>query len=232
MSSIDWRAVQRRLGVAADGVPGPVTFAALLRAMGGRALAGPLGAAAFQPLQAAGVLGTPLRLAHWLGQNAHESQGFSRLEESLNYSSAARIRAVWPSRFPTLASAQAFVGRPAALAEEVYGGRMGNRLPGWGWRYRGRGVKMITGANNYLWMQQITGLPVFDQPEMAAEPGPAMLISARFWARVGCNEWADADDVRRLSNLINRGNAMAPQSPIGLADRERRTALARGLVGA
>ncbi|WP_188945458.1 glycoside hydrolase family 19 protein [Polymorphobacter multimanifer] len=223
--------MQRRLGVAADGLPGPVTFAALFRAMGADRLAVPLGAAAFAALQPAGILSTQTRLGHWLGQNAHESLGFTRLVESLNYTSAARIREVWPSRFPTVADAMPFVRQPELLAEHVYGGRMGNSWRGAGWRFRGRGLKMITGANNYAWLQQITGVPLMQQPDLAAEPATALRLSAAYWAHVGCHGWADADDVRRLSNLINRGDARAPQSPIGLADRVARTRRAAALIG-
>lgn len=227
---IDWPRVQRRLEVGADGVPGPVTMTALFAAMGARRLAPALGAAALQPLRDAGILQTRLRLAHWLGQNAHESRGFTRLVESLNFTSAARIREVWPSRFRTVAEALPFVRAPELLAERVYGRRMGNDRPGHGWAYRGRGLKMITGFNNYAWMQQITGLPLVVQPDMAGLPREAMLLSARYWQHVGASAWADQDDVRRLSNLINRGDARSQQSPIGLVDRERRTTLARQIV--
>ena len=228
---IDWRGVQRRLGVPADGVPGPMTFAALLRAMGAGRLAVPLAAGMTRELGMAGILETRMRLVHWLGQNAHESAGFNRLEESLNYTSAAQIKKVWPSRFRDISKARALLRNPEMLAEAVYGRRMGNIVPGWGWHYRGRGLKMITFANNYRWMQQITGLPVFEQPDLAARPDVAVQLSARYWRHVGCSEWADRDDVRALSNLINRGSARARQSPIGLADRARRTEQARALIG-
>jgi putative chitinase len=229
LTDINWRAVQARLGVPADGVAGPLTFAALLRRMGASDLAGPLGAACATVLPAIGI-NTRLRLSHWLGQNAHESGGFSRLVENLNYTSAARLMAVWPSRFPTAASAQPFVRNPEGLAEKVYGGRMGNALPGYGWRYRGRGLKMITGFTNYLDLQGITGINIVANPDKAAEPETAVRLSAMYWHRTGCARYADADDIGALSNLINRGNARAQQSAIGLGDRQARTAKARALL--
>lgn len=89
------------------------------------------------------------RLAVFIGQLSHESAGFSRLEESLNYS-AKRLMQVWPSRFPTSKAAKRFARNPKALANKVYNGRMGNATGSDdGWNYRGRGVLQITGANNY-----------------------------------------------------------------------------------
>ena len=59
---------------------------------------------------------------------------------------AARIRQIWPTR----PEAVAFARNPKALANSVYGGRMGNR-PGTddGWNYRGGGVDQLTGRENY-----------------------------------------------------------------------------------
>ncbi|MCY1745057.1 hypothetical protein [Ensifer sp. SL37] len=45
------------------------------------------------------------------------------------YYSAERLTQVWPSRFPTIASAKPFARNPRKLANKVYGGRMGNTAP-------------------------------------------------------------------------------------------------------
>ena len=87
-------------------------------------------------------------IAMLLAQVGHESNDLTRLEESLYYS-AERLMAVWPSRFQTYARAAQFAGQPEKLANEVYGGRMGNTKPGDGWRYRGRGPIQLTGRYNY-----------------------------------------------------------------------------------
>ncbi len=220
---IDWPQVQARLGVSADGVPGPATYTALLRAMGANTLAPALAAACAAHLPANDIADSGLSLAHWLGQNAHESEGFRRLEENLNYS-PERMMGVWPSRFPTLAAAAPFAGKPALLAERVYGGRMGNRMPGDGWKFRGRGVKMITGRDNYAWMQDLTGIVLLPNPEAAAEPETAVRLSALFWARRGCQALAMADDIRSLTARINGGLT-------NIEDRRKRTVHAKRLLG-
>lgn len=89
--------------------------------------------------------------------------------ENLKYSSAARIRAVWPSRFPTDASAQPFVNNPQLLANKVYGGRMGNVGDNDGWTYRGRGFVQITGRDNYVRAGKKLLADLVNKPELATD---------------------------------------------------------------
>lgn len=167
----------------------------------------------------------PLVLAHWLGQNHHESAGFSRLEENLNYS-AQRMAEVWPGRYAINARAEkktpnalafTLAHKPEALANNVYGGRMGNNRPGDGWRFRGRGFKMITGADNYK------TFGYFDNPDALLDVREAADASARFFVSVGGVALAMADDVDGLTLKINGGR-------IGLADRKVQTARAKQVV--
>jgi len=88
-------------------------------------------------------LQSKLRLCHFLAQIAHESGGFTVKEESLNYKTSKRLMQVWPKRFPTVASTKPFLGQPTKL-----GGRMGNKDPGDGFKYRGRGYLQTTGRDN------------------------------------------------------------------------------------
>lgn len=98
--------------------------------------------------------------------------------ENLNYTTAERIRAVWPNRFPTDKSAEPFVRNAKGLANHVYNGRMGNR-PGTndGWDHRGRGQAHITGRDMYAVLDAELGLggDLIRNPDLALDPG----ISAR-----------------------------------------------------
>lgn len=160
----------------------------------------------------------PLRFVHWLAQMAHESEGFTRLEENLNYT-AARLRAIFPSRVTT-AEAEQLARKPRAIANHVYGGRLGNVGPDDGWLYRGRGLTHLTGRDNYRLAGRLIGRDLEARPDDAADPAVALAIACAWWQDRGCNVAADADDVERVTRIINGGVN-------GLSDRKRLTERAR-----
>jgi putative chitinase len=134
----------------------------------------------------------PRRIRHFMAHIYVESAGFTRLEENLNYS-VARLQQVWPSRFPTPASAAPFARNPRALAGKVYGGRMGNAGPLDGWLYRGGGWLQLTGKSNYQRASTWTGLDLIAHPEWARTPAIAAQIACDFWRLSGLNAVVDKD---------------------------------------
>jgi putative chitinase len=98
-------------------------------------------------------------LAYIFGTGFGEAK-LTPTRENMNYS-AARIRQVWPSR----PEAAKFAGKPKALANSVYGGRLGNR-PGTddGWDYRGGGIDQLTGRANF------EKVGIADKPEKILQP--------------------------------------------------------------
>jgi putative chitinase len=161
---------------------------------------------------------TLLRRAHFAGQMAHESGGFRRFVESLNYS-ATRIAEVWP-RLAT--RAHELANNPEALGNAAYCDRMGNgdEASGEGYRFRGRGLTMITGKSNYVAAGSALNIDLITHPQRAAEPGDAARIALWFWGSRHCNAPADDDDVEMVTRRINGGI-------IGLDDRKRLTAAAK-----
>ena len=155
-----------------------------------------------------------LRRCHFIAQVAHESGGFRRFIENLNYS-AVRIGQVWPR---LAERAHELAHRPEALANAAYGGRMGNgdEASGDGWRYRGRGLLQITGKNNYRDMGKLLGRDLLANPGLAADADIGTMTALAFWKSRGCNEAADSDDCEAVTRLINGGTN-------GLADREALT---------
>ena len=128
---------------------------------------------------AAGKLPTSW-VANCLGTAHHETGGVMAPNvEDLVYSTAERIKAVWPNRFPTIASAEPFVRNAKGLANHVYNGRMGNR-PGTndGWDHRGRGQAHITGREMYAKLDAELGLngALIRNPDLALRPDIAAQI--------------------------------------------------------
>lgn len=111
-------------------------------------------------------------LAYALATEYHETSGkMQPVEENLFYSSAERIRAVWPSRFKTAADAAPYVKSPEKLANKVYGKRndLGNNQAGDGWRYRGRGGPQVTGRGQYRKLGNLLGVDLVNAPERMLE---------------------------------------------------------------
>jgi putative chitinase len=161
-------------------------------------------------------INTPHRIAGFLSQIAHESMGMTRLVENLNYSAEGLMR-TWPSRFKTLAFAQQYHRQPEKIANLVYANRMGNgdEASGDGWRYRGRGLKQLTGKTNYAAFAEAIGEDYVAEPDLLLEPVNAALSAGWFWATNGLNHLADEGDIEKMTRRINGGL-------IGLEDRRKR----------
>ncbi|MCI0562000.1 MAG: glycoside hydrolase family 19 protein [Nitrososphaera sp.] len=151
-------------------------------------------------------LGTKKQLAAFLAQVDHESAGFTRLEENLNYS-AKRLCAVWPRRFPTLDAAKPYARHPERLANKIYSGRMGNgpEVSGDGYRYRGRGFLQLTGRDNYTRCGADLDKPFVSQPHLVALPAYAVGTAIWFWKTNGCGVLAEREDMPALTKRINGG---------------------------
>lgn len=165
-------------------------------------------------LSASHLAGKPLRLAHFLAQVCHETGGLTILIENLNYTTSRRLMEVWPSRFRTVVSTLPYLRNPRALANKVYGGRMGNVDPDDGWKYIGRGLLQITGREHYARNGQVLCIPLENDPSLAIDPKHALAVALETWRWKNCDVSADADDVVGVTRKINGGL-------IGLADRRR-----------
>lgn len=178
-------------------------------------------------------ISTPRQIAGFLAQTAHESGGYTMLTENLNYR-AATMAVCWPGRFAEQGSdkkpkkdaqgknipnkfALALEKHPEQIANVVYSSRMGNgpTESGEGWKFRGRGLKQLTGKDNYTRCGQAIGVDLVANPDLLLEPEYAALSAAWFWSVNKCGALADADDFVGLTKKINGGT-------IGLADREKR----------
>lgn len=165
-------------------------------------------------------LSTPARLRYFLAQCGHESAGFSRLQENMNYTSAGRICAVWPSRFNSKVDAIPYISNPQKLANRVYANRGGNggETSGDGWKYRGRGWIGLTFAGNYQHFFSWAGMPEDSNPDFVSTVKGAALSAAWYWTRNGINALCDKGNFVAVTKKINP--AMA-----GIDDRKRLLAM-------
>jgi putative chitinase len=168
--------LQVRLGVAVDGVIGRGTWAALFVRMGAQlALARELALGAAVHVGTYGIDATPLRLAHFLAQLGHESDGYKAMEE--------------------YASGAAYEGRED----------LGNVQGGDGRRFKGRGPIQLTGRANYRDYGRQLGIDLEAHPEIAALPSIGMLTACAYWDRKSLNALADRDEIEAITRRINGG---------------------------
>ncbi|MFI8418122.1 glycoside hydrolase family 19 protein [Serratia sp. NPDC078593] len=162
----------------------------------------------------------PIEQAMFIAQIGHESNGFTAQMESFNYSVEGLMRTFGPlSNAKRLSHQQCTAlgrtiqqsAKQQAIANLVYGGRMGNRAAGDGWKYRGRGLMQTTGLNNYRACGAVLRLDLVAHPELLEEDLHGMRSAGWFWQANNCGR--HADDVVQCSFVINRGTN-------GLEDRK------------
>jgi putative chitinase len=161
-------------------------------------------------------INTPQRMAAFIAQCAHESAGFMVLRENLNYRWQT-LRKIFPKYFPTDELAQRYASMPnrqEAIANRVYGGRMGNgpEESGDGFRYCGRGLIQLTGRDNYAWFAASLSITPEEATEYLSTFEGAAQSACWFWETNKLNQWADKNDIITLTKRINGGT-------IGLDDR-------------
>ena len=171
-------------------------------------------------------INTPLRVAHFVAQCAHESGNFVFIKENLNYR-AESLTKTWPRLFPTMEIARQYEKQPERIANRAYGNRMGNgdEASGDGWRYCGRGLIQLTGKDNYTFFAGSLGISVEDAADYLATFEGAAQSACWYWEQNNLNRFADANDAKGLTRAINGGY-------LGLEDRIKHTEHALHVLGA
>jgi putative chitinase len=152
---------------------------------------------------------TPLRLAHFLAQCGHESNGFKATRENLNYS-AKGLMSTFKKYFPTYQLSTAYERKPEKIANLVYASRMGNgnEASGDGFKFRGRGYIQLTGKNNYTLFGESIDENIVDNPDKVASDY-ALLSAAWFFNKNGLHKIADEgptdEVVTKITKLVNGG---------------------------
>lgn len=175
-------------------------------------------------------INTPERMAGFIAQCAHESNNFKSLEENLNYSESAlnRVFGRYFGKAPKR-NAKEYARNPEKIANYVYMDefrkyKMGNVKEGDGWLFRGRGLKQLTGRENYTKFGKTVKMSAEQAAEYVATEKGAIESACWFWKTSKLNAIADKGDIVKMTKKINGGD-------IGLADRTKRYKAAIEIMG-
>ncbi len=128
-------------------------------------------------------ISTPLRMAHFLAQIAHESGELKHTRELGNAAYCQKYE----------------VGKLAKM--------LGNTQKGDGYRYKGRGLIQITGRANYQAYQdsRFCKGDIMANPKLLELPLGAVKSAMWWWKEHGLNELADKDDILAVTKTVNGG---------------------------
>ncbi|AZD32624.1 hypothetical protein [Pseudomonas chlororaphis] len=166
-------------------------------------------------------LDTPLRLSHFFAQVRIEVGDGYALVESLNYRPEKLTKFSYFSSRPDEADLYGYKpgiqqANQVEIANRAYNGISGNSdlgngdiASGDGWKFRGRGLKQLTGRYNYsqfttLYPQVWGGenLDFISNPELLEEPKYAARSAVFFWLKNKLYEIADKGDAPEFVNAI------------------------------
>lgn len=120
-------------------------------------------------------INTPVRVAAFLAQLAHESGSFRYTEE--------------------IATGDKYEGRLD----------LGNIHPGDGVRFKGRGLIQITGRANYKAVSDALNYDFISKPSDLEKPFAATMSAGWYWKNRGLNELADGGQFTLITRRINGG---------------------------
>lgn len=163
-------------------------------------------------------INTVSTMAVLLGQMAIESEGrngpLSVVEEDLYYTTADRLREIFPSLFVRGGHrAEDYVRNPGGLSQLRYKG------------YHGRGLIQLTWLDAYRAAGAALGLDLVANPGLVLQPRNAAMTACWFFAVFkGCLPAAERGDVYDVTGRVNG------EARLKLAQRKAVTAQALGVL--
>jgi len=150
---------------------------------------------------------TPLRVAAFIAQCAHESMNFTVLSENLNYS-AEGLNKTFAKYFVRAGrDARPYHRQPEKIANLVYANRMSNgpTESGDGWKFRGGGVIQLTGRYNITNFGKSVGMTPEQATTYIRTKQGAIESACWFWDTNNLNRYCDSMDIKGLTKAINGG---------------------------
>jgi predicted chitinase/ribosomal protein S18 acetylase RimI-like enzyme len=130
-------------------------------------------------------------LAQFMAQTKHESWDFERLKEKPQ----PGVKDYYNKKYDI---------RYSPKTAKI----LGNKRPGDGERYHGRGFIQLTGRDNYRMAGQALGIDLLNHPELASKPDIAAQIAVWYWntrVKPGIQNFADTHAVTRKINPAAKG---------------------------
>lgn len=179
---------------------------------------------------------TSLVVAHFMAQASEESGGGIEMVENMNYSAARLLQVFGPGHGNHFTPAQAIAmqHQPRLIADQAYGGRMGNAKPPSddGWNFRGQGFSQLTGRDNYVALSKATGLDLVNHPEYLRDPDHALDCAVGDFVMCGCLPYALKDNLVGVSSMLNVGHYVSDPAKInGYSMRAAQLALWKHALG-
>lgn len=170
---------------------------------------------------------TPERVAAFCA-NVTVETGWKNIEENGRYSAKLLYEKLNPKklRFPTLEDAEALVqkGREAIM-NYIYANRMLNGPPesGDGFKYRGRGLKQLTGKDNYIRASKAffgDDRLVKNPDQVVNDKNIAVETGCWYYKTANIAAYADKKDWGACASLVNAGRPdMEPAKILGYDQR-------------
>ena len=161
-------------------------------------------------------INTPERVAGFIAQTGHESNGYKALTENLNYK-AETLEKLFSKYFSKAGrNAKDYERQPEKIANVIYASRMdnGDTASGDGWRFRGGGILQLTGRANYTNFGKSIGMTAEAATDYVRTPKGAIESACWFWKTNKLNEYCDKNDIVGMTKRVNGGT-------IGLEDRTK-----------
>lgn len=151
---------------------------------------------------------TRIGQAMFIAQLAHESAGFTRLQEmggKTRYTFAKYAEKEADDKEYDYFFFMYDKDSPSPRRQKV-AKNLGNENAGDGARYKGRGYIQLTGRSNYRKAGKDLGLELEKEPELAANPLQAARIAAWFWKTRSLNNYANVDSTDNFKEVTRRIN--------------------------
>lgn len=190
----------------------PLDYGEVKSSSNGKGISIPKGTAIELIIQEAANHGItdPRELAFLIANADHESAGFNRTSENVNYTTPKRLLEIFPRTVGTMSRAEQLVKLgPQAIANNIYAGKNGNIQPGDGWDYRGSGLIQLTGRANFADIGRYIGEDIVNDPDKVREdPSTAVKTLIGFYKKNNIGAKVRSGDYIGGINVINRGEPM------------------------